>query len=110
MLLPAGFGEAGPSAPALTYRSDDPQHNQLVTAAISNLVQKSQATEDPAQGTPEALATTEIPVQHVSFFDVALLGLVGLGIMTNSIISIAVRIKASLAVRCRSTEERRLPG
>ncbi len=92
LVLPAGFGEVGPSAPALTYRSDDPQRNQLVTTAISNLVQESQAIEDPAPSTPGALVTTEIPVQHVSFFDVALLGLVGFGIMINSIISIAIKI------------------
>ncbi len=92
LVLPAGFGEAAQSAPALTYSSNDPQRNQLVTAVITNLVQKSQAGENPEPSTPEALVTTEIPVQHVSFFDVALLGLVGLGIMTNSIISIAVKI------------------
>ncbi len=92
LVLPAGFGDAAQLAPALTYSSNDPQRNQLVTAVISNLVQKSQASENPEPSTQEALVTTEIPVQHVSFFDVALLGLVGLGIMTNSIISIAVKI------------------
>ena len=92
LVLPAGFGEAAQSAPALTYSSNDPQRNQLVTAVISNLVQKSQASENPEPSTQEALVTTQILVQHVSFFDVALLGLVGLGIMTNSIISIAVKI------------------
>ena len=92
LVLPAGFGEVGQPVPSLTFRSDDPQRSRSVTAAISNLVQKSHASENPEPSSPQALATTEIPVRHVSFFDVALLGVVGLGIMTNSIISIAVKI------------------
>ncbi len=93
-------GGAGPDRPAaqplktvLVYGSRNPERNQLVAGAVNSMV----AASGPAAETAPALAVGEVPSAKApyagaSYFDVALLGLVGLGVMTNSIISIAVKI------------------
>ena len=45
-----------------------------------------------SESVSSTLVAENVPVLQTSYFDVVLLGLLGLGIMTNSIISIAVKI------------------
>lgn len=93
LIIPEGFGAGGPSSTTLTYRSNSPERNQMVAAAISGIVASSIAAESQASGSPPpVLVTSEIAAPSVSFFDTALLGLLSLGIMTSSIISVAVKI------------------
>jgi ABC-2 type transport system permease protein len=93
LVIPVGFGDAAPSSPTLTYRSNSRERNQMVAAAISGIVASSIVAESQGSGgSPSVLVTSEIAVPSVSFFDTALLGLLSLGIMTSSIISVAVKI------------------
>jgi len=63
----------------------------LVDGAVRNLVSDIHSAGAPV--VPSRLLTADvILVPEVDYFDYVLLGLLGLGIMTNSIISIAVRI------------------
>ncbi len=77
----------------LVYATRNPERNQLVEGAVHSLVIKLRSGGQPVL--PERLVTSEvIETPEVDYFDTVLLGLLGLGIMTNSIISIAVRISA----------------
>ena len=89
---PAAQAEAGGPAPvALVYSTRNPDRNQLVDGAVRNLV--SDIHSDGLPIIPSQLLTADvIQVPEVDYFDNVLLGLLGLGIMTNSIISIAVRM------------------
>jgi len=89
---PAGQAQAqGPAPVSLVYSTRNPDRNQLVDGAVRNLV--SDIHSDGAPVVPSRLLTADvIQVPEVDYFDNVLLGLLGLGIMTNSIISIAVRI------------------
>lgn len=89
LLIPQGFGISRQSPISLTYSSRVPDRNQLVEAAINSLVME---TSSGAERPNPRMVSEELLIQQVSYFDVVLLGLVGLGIMTNSIISIAVKI------------------
>jgi ABC-2 type transport system permease protein len=81
----------GPPPVTLVYSTRNPDRNQLVDGAIRNLVSVIHSDGGPI--VPSQLLTTDvIQVPEVDYFDNVLLGLLGLGIMTNSIISIAVRI------------------
>ena len=117
--IPPGYGESRQGSPgpdrvspdpvSLVHTSRNPERNQLVAGAVTNLVSNSvynsmaNLATDPAAvsgvvpETATALEVGEVPSPEesyagASYFDVALLGLVGLGVMTNSIISIAVKI------------------
>ena len=80
---------------ALVYGSGSPGRNQLVDGTVRSVVSQALAG---APGVPvldpvlDSVVSEEVPVVQASYFDAVLMGLVGLGIMTNSIISIAVRI------------------
>ena len=89
---PAGQAQAdGPAPVILVYSTRNPDRNQLVDGAVRNLV--SHIHSDGAPVIPSQLLTADvIDVPEVDYFDNVLLGLLALGIMTNSIISIAVRI------------------
>ena len=89
---PAGQAQAdGPAPVILVYSTRNPDRNQLVDGAVRNLV--SHIRSDGAPVIPSQLLTADvIDVPEVDYFDNVLLGLLALGIMTNSIISIAVRI------------------
>ncbi|MCI0849051.1 MAG: ABC transporter permease [Chloroflexi bacterium] len=90
--LPAAQAQAVAPAPVtLVYSTRNPDRNQLVDGAVRNLVSEIQSESGPV--VPSQLLTADvIQVPEVDYFDTVLLGLLGLGIMTNSIISIAVRI------------------
>ena len=89
---PAGQAQVARPAPVtLVYSTRNPDRNQIVDASVRNLV--SDIRSDGAPVIPSQLLTAEvIEVPEVDYFDNVLLGLLALGIMTNSIISIAVRI------------------
>ena len=89
---PAGENSAGAVDPVtLVYSTRNPERNQLVEGAVHSLVIELRSGGRPIL--PEQLVVSEvIETPEVDYFDTVLLGLLGLGIMTNSIISIAVRI------------------
>lgn len=98
IVIPQGFetagAEAGSPSPAtvtLVYNSRNQQRNQLVDALVRSLVADTQPPERPLP-LSQIVATQVIEVPEVDYFDEVLMGLIGLGIMTNSIISIAVRV------------------
>ncbi len=89
---PAAESSVGAPEPVmLVYSTRNPERNQLVEGAIRSLVIELRSDGQPVL--PRSLVVSEvIDVPEVDYFDTVLLGLLGLGIMTNSIISIAVRI------------------
>ena len=89
---PAAENSAGAPEPVtLVYSTRNPERNQLIEGAVHSLVIELRSEGRPVL--PDHLVTSEvIPTPEVDYFDTVLLGLLGLGIMTNSIISIAVRI------------------
>ena len=98
IVIPLGFdetavavGEPGHDPVGLVYTSRNPDRNQLVEAAVRGLVAEVWSDGQPVQASRLTTANV-IDVPEVDYFDTVLLGLLGLGIMTNSIISIAVRI------------------
>ena len=98
IVIPPGFdetaaavGEPGHDPVGLVYTSRNPDRNQLVEAAVRGLVAEVWSEDQPVQASRLTTANV-IDVPEVDYFDTVLLGLLGLGIMTNSIISIAVRI------------------
>jgi ABC-2 type transport system permease protein len=98
LLIPQGLDEPaaensdGAVEPVtLVYATRNPERNQLVEGVVHSLVIELRSDGRPVL--PEHLVTSEvIATPEVDYFDTVLLGLLGLGIMTNSIISIAVRI------------------
>ena len=89
---PAAENRNGAVEPVtLVYATRNPERNQLVEGAVHSLVIELRSDGQPI--VPEHLVESEvIDAPEVDYFDTVLLGLLGLGIMTNSIISIAVRI------------------
>lgn len=81
----------GPPPVTLVYSTRNPDRNQLVDGAVRNLVAVIHSDGGPVLPS-QLLISDVIQVPEVDYFDNVLLGLLGLGIMTNSIISIAVRI------------------
>ena len=91
----------------LVYASGDRGRNQLVIGAVRDILAQAgsgapsgssamdyQAIDSEASASPgDALLGSEaVEVSQVSYFDQVLMGLVAMGIMTNAIISISVRI------------------
>ena len=98
VVIPVGFslggaqsGTPGPAPVTLVYSSRSPERNQLVDGLVRSLVGE---TQPPGLAAPpsQLVAAEIIEVPEADYFDGVLMGLVGLGIMTSSIISIAVRI------------------
>ena len=75
----------------LVYSTRNPDRNQLVDGTVRSLVSDLQSETGPVVPS-QLLMADVIDVPEVDYFDNVLLGLLGLGIMMNSIISIAVRI------------------
>ncbi len=89
---PTGDNASGPSAPVtLVYATRNPERNQLVDAAVASLV-FGLYPEGEAIFPAQLVTSDVIQTPEVDYFDTVLIGLLVLGIMTNSIISIAVRI------------------
>ena len=89
---PASENSRGAVEPVtLVYSTRNPERNQLVEGAVHSLVVELRSDGQPI--VPSQLVNSEvIQTPEVDYFDVVLMGLLGLGIMTNSIISIAVRV------------------
>ena len=78
-------------AVTLLYNSRNRQRNQLVDGLVRSLVADTQPAGQLVA--PSLLVVTEVlEVPEVAYFDGVLMGLIGFGIMTNAIISIAVRV------------------
>ena len=87
-------GSAFPSLPVsleLYYDVGDDVGNQLVIETIRHFVDEENLR---LLGSPRLLQVlpTEVKARRVDYFDVLLIGLLGMGMMTNSIIFIAVKI------------------
>ncbi len=80
-----------PEPVTLVYSSRDQDRNQLVDGLVRSLVAETQPEARPLRPS-QRVATEVLQVPEVDYFDEVLMGLIGLGIMTNSIISIAVRV------------------
>ena len=98
IIIPQGFGQPGvqaeqPSMPGvrLLYQSRNKRRNQLVDGLVRSLVSETQDGDLPLP-LSQLVVSEVIEVPEVDYFDQVLMGLIGLGIMTNSIISIAVRV------------------
>ena len=89
---PAAEDSTGSMEPVtLVFATRNPERNQLVEGAVHSLVIELRSAGRPVL--PQRMVVSEvIDAPEVDYFDSVLLGLLGLGIMTNSIISIAVRI------------------
>ena len=88
----AAAGErAEPASITLVQNTGNEERNQLVAGIIQRLYVEV-LSGDNAQEVPSPVITETLQTRQVSYFDLVLLGLVGMGIMTNSIISGAVRI------------------
>ncbi len=84
-------GSPPPGAVRLVYDTRGGERNQLVDGLVRSLVAETQ--RDGLSGTSPQLVITEvIEAPEADYFDEVLMGLIALGIMTNSIISIAVRV------------------
>ena len=88
---PVAQARLGSPPVILVYSTRNSDRNQLVDGAVRNLVLQIQSGGFPIVPS-QLVAADVIQVAEVDYFDNVLLGLLGLGIMTNSIISIAVRI------------------
>ena len=91
-----GGGQLPDTPATLVYASGDRGRNQLVIGAVRDILAQagsgtvdSEASTSPVRG---LLNSEEVQVTQASYFDQVLMGLVAMGIMTNAIISIAVRI------------------
>ena len=98
VIIPQGFDRSGVQAESraasevrILYQSRNGQRNQLVDGLVRSLVAESQEGALPLP-LSQLVVTEVIQVPEVDYFDQVLMGLIGLGIMTNSIISIAVRV------------------
>ena len=108
LAIPQGFGSAGlanrgnpPGTEGqgdsalvpvtLLLNAEDEERNQLVTGIVRRISDSAALGQLP-EDLPSSVITERVAKQVVPYFDLVLLGLVGMGIMTHSIISIAVRI------------------
>ena len=104
---PSDGGQLTRAPATLVYASGDRGRNQLVIGAIRDILAQAdsgapsgssamdyQAIDSETSASPgDALLHSEaVEVSQVSYFDQVLMGLVAMGIMTNAIISISVRI------------------
>ena len=88
LTIPPEFTYNMNEALSLQYTDQDAQQNEITLLMLSNFLDRTN-TASPNNNT---IQTIEIKKPEATYFDTVLLGLVGLGIMTNSIISIAVKI------------------
>lgn len=102
VVIPPGFGEASPAASAnagpagqgpvkLISGGESEERVRLVEGIIRRMTDAAVLGE-PAAERPEMLLSERVDAREAPYFDIVLMGLVGMGIMTHSIISIAVRI------------------
>ena len=88
---PQSKPQSEPASITLVQNTGNQERNQLVAGIIQRLYVEV-LSGDNAEEVPSPVITETLQTRPVSYFDLVLLGLVGMGIMTNSIISGAVRI------------------
>ena len=88
---PQSKPQSEPASITLVQNTGNQERNQLVAGIIQRLYVEV-LSGDNAEEVPSPVITETLQTRQVSYFDLVLLGLVGMGIMTNSIISGAVRI------------------
>ena len=92
LVIPEGFGVGGPAAPlALTLTAANSERNQLILGLLREQAAAAVAEESVPEPPPLVVAR-RLETHRPSYFDQVLLGLVGMGVMTNAIISVAVRL------------------
>ena len=96
LVLPAGLGEAGASEPppvSLYYDQSNLENNELVLGVLRSLAAQAnmQLASTPRVVQVQAQA---ISVRQVEYFDLVLVGLVGMGIMVHSVIALGVKISS----------------
>ena len=100
IVVPQGFAAPGNSLVdqtedmtpvTLVLSTSDEERNQLLMEILSDLADEA-VLGNPEVDRPETLVAEWIAIRKVPYFDLVLFGLVGMGIMTHAIISIAARI------------------
>ena len=100
IVVPQGFAAPGDApfdptedmAPvSLVLSTSDEERNQLLLGILGEIADEA-VLGIPIVEKPETLVTERITTRQVPYFDLVLFGLVGMGIMTHAIISIAARI------------------
>ena len=106
-LIPPGFAAPAPDAPAAATPPVAPvapvvpvtlvtgRESRGPDALVESIIRQTAdavALGRAAGPPPDTLVVETVGASRASYFDLVLLGLVGMGIMTNAIISIAVRI------------------
>ena len=106
--IPAGFGagiaDGGEPSPALetgqevgtppvtlVTGGESEERNQYMANVLRGAID-TVTQEEPPEERPDQLITERVSTRTAPYFDVVLLGLVGMGIMSHAIISIAVHI------------------
>ena len=92
LTMPQGLG--GPDASiALYYNQANVQENQLVLGVLGHLASQANMqladTPQPVQVVSEAVSA-----RQVKYFDVVLVGLVGMGLMVHSVIALGVKVSS----------------
>ncbi len=94
VIIPRDFAQAesdSPAAVTLLYQSRNEERNQLVDGLVRSRV--AEALGGLQQAPLSQLVISDVTqVSEGDYFDHVLMGLIGLGVMANSIISIAVRV------------------
>ena len=104
VIIPSGFSAAAPGGQVtpvipvtpvttvtMVMNTENEDRNQLIQGIIQRISDRIILGE--AAGKPPATLVAErLETRQVSYFDLVLLGLVGMGIMSNAIISVAARI------------------
>ena len=102
VVIPPGYGVSSPAASAgsgvsgqapvrLISGGESEERVRLVEGIIRRMTDAAVLGETGAER-PETLVGERVETREAPYFDIVLMGLVGMGIMTHSIISIAVRI------------------
>lgn len=92
VVIPEEFAIGGPPTPLeLSFTAANEERNQLILGILRQLAGAAVA-EGGGPEPPPLVVARPVDSRQVSYFDLVLLGLVGMGIMTNAIISVAVRI------------------
>ena len=95
VIIPFGFSAAAPGGPVtpvtMVMNAENEDRNQLIQGIIQR-ISEGIILGEAAGKPPATLVAERLETRQVSYFDLVLLGLVGMGIMSNAIISVAARI------------------
>ena len=98
VIIPSGFSAAAPGGPVapvapvtMVMNAENEDRNQLIQGIIQR-ISEGIILGEAAGKPPATLVAERLETRQVSYFDLVLLGLVGMGIMSNAIISVAARI------------------